>query len=89
MIYPPVVQTPVIDGDLVVAWILRVRAEDGAFFGLIEERVEIPTDQQRPIKDWDVKHLESLLKENSERLNMHYRATKMVMDAKEAAATGA
>lgn len=85
MNYPPVSQTPIIEGDVVVAWLLRVRAEDGAFFGEIEERVDIPVEERIAIQDWDVRKLETLLTATANSRNMHYRATKIVMDAKEAA----
>lgn len=83
MIYPAVTQTPVIEADFVVAWILRLRAQDNTFFGDIEERVDLPVDQHKPVADWSVKDLETLLNRISNERNMVYRATKIVMDAKE------
>lgn len=85
MNYPPVSQTPIIEGNLVVGWTLRVRAEDGALFGEIEERVDLPVEEHKPIQDWDSSQLEKLLTKVASERTMHYRATKIVMDAKGAA----
>lgn len=86
MIYPSINQTPIIEGDVVVAWILRVRAQQNTFFGDIEERADLPVEQHKPIGDWNPRELEVLLNKVSSERNMVYRATKIVMDAMEASA---
>lgn len=75
-------QTPIVQNNLIVAWTLRVRAEEDGVEAILEEHVDIPETDRIEITAWTLAMMQNLINKISEERNMLFRVAKMVIDKK-------
>jgi hypothetical protein len=75
-------QTPIVQNNLIVAWTLRVRAEEGGVEATLEEHVDIPEAERVEVTAWTLTKMQDLITKVSEERNMLFRAAQMVFDKK-------
>ena len=75
-------QTPIVQNNLIVAWTLRVRAEEDGVEAILEEHVDIPETDRIEITAWTLDMMQNLINKISEERNMLFRVAKMVIDKK-------
>jgi len=76
MNYAPAQQDPIIENDLVVAWVFRVRIEaDGKFYET-SERWDLPENERYPMTHWTPETLAVELRKCSESRNMNFKVMK-------------
>ena len=75
-------QTPIVQNNLIVAWTIRVRAEEDGVEAILEEHVDIPETDRIEITAWTLTMMENLINKISEERNMLFRVAKMVIDKK-------
>lgn len=68
--------------NLIVAWTLRVRAEEDGVEAILEEHVDIPETDRIEITAWTLAMMQNLINKISEERNMLFRVAKMVIDKK-------
>jgi hypothetical protein len=68
--------------NLIVAWTLRVRAEEDGVEAILEEHVDIPETDRIEITAWTLTMMQNLINKISEERNMLFRVAKMVIDKK-------
>lgn len=67
---------------MIVAWTLRVRAEEDGVEAILEEHVDIPETDRIEITAWTLAMMQNLINKISEERNMLFRVAKMVIDKK-------
>ena len=67
---------------MIVAWTLRVRAEEDGVEAILEEHVDIPETDRIEITAWTLTMMQNLINKISEERNMLFRVAKMVIDKK-------
>ena len=75
-------QTPIVQNNLIIAWTLRVRAEEDGVEAVLEEHVDIPETDRIEITAWTLDMMQNLINKISEERNMLFRVAKMVIDKK-------
>ena len=75
-------QTPIVQNNLIVAWTIRVRAEEDGVEAILEEHVDIPETDRIEITAWTLDMMQNLINKISEERNMLFRVAKMVIDKK-------
>ena len=75
-------QTPIVQNNLIVAWTIRVRAEEDGVEAILEEHVDIPETDRIEITAWTLTMMQNLINKISEERNMLFRVAKMVIDKK-------
>lgn len=75
-------QTPIVQNNLIVAWTIRVRAEEDGVEAILEEHVDIPETDRIEITAWTLAMMQNLINKISEERNMLFRVAKMVIDKK-------
>ena len=80
MKYVAAIQTPVINQDVVTAWVLRVQAEQDGFTGIEEVTHQLSVEEHVPLDQWSSVKLQELLTKVGSENNMLFKATQKVMD---------
>ena len=79
MKYVNATQTPILQENLIVAWVVRVQAEHGEYVGIAEHQVDLPVEERVPLDQWSVEKMQVLLSTASEQYNLPYKAADKVV----------
>ena len=74
--------TPIVQNNLIVAWTIRVRAEEDGVEAILEEHVDIPETERVEVTAWTLTKMENLINKVSEDRNMIFKVAQMVFDKK-------
>lgn len=80
-------QLPLLEGENLVGYIIRVSAEHQGETATLEEHVDFPPEEQAPFSTWDSNKMTFLMNKITEERNMIYRVSSLVMDKLLAKAT--
>ena len=75
-------QTPIVQNNLIVAWIIRVRAEEDGVEAVLEEHVDIPEAERVEITAWTLAKMQDLINKVAQDRNMLFKVAQMVIDKK-------